>query len=244
MFFQQRLRTSILCITCFGVFVACGKLILFPPAARQFAPAAFEFPAAVPLSGWQLAATRPLEQEPNNQKARQNLLSGKLYSYQQTISKPNASEQNTSEPNASSLQIEMRYTIDTSGNVLGFLRNYTSVSLAAVQPSLRDERHREGMGYYLVFVDQQRAYLTSCINPRGDSTVTLPQFRHNRYTYDMRADRIFHWLLNAEGIRDDRCLWVNMSTSLEKNPPQVAYSRLENAWSSWYHWWQPRFPQL
>ena len=233
MFFKQRLRTSVLCITCFWVFVAFGKLILFPSAARQFAPAAFEFPTAVPLSGWQLSAARPLEHEPNNQKARQNLLSSKLYRY----------EPNTSEQNASPLQIEMRYTVDTSGNVLGFLRNYTSVSLASVQPSLRDERHREGMGYYLVFVDQQRAYLTSCINPRGESTVTLPQFRHNRYTYDMRADRIFDWLLSAEGIRDDRCLWVNMSTPLEKNLPQAAYSRLENAWSSWYHWWQPRFPQ-
>lgn len=224
----RHLQTSILAITCLGTFAVLAKLILVPTTAQPFRPAVFEFPATVPLSGWQPSASGPVDHSPNYQMARQRLLSSKQYEYQRQ---------------GTPLQIELYYTIDTSGNVMGFLRNYTSIPLSAIQPSVRDERYREGVGYYLVFVHQQRAYLTSCINPRGGSTVTLPQFRHNRYTQDIRIDRFFRWLLNAESIRDERCLWVNLSTPLANGSQETVYSVLESAWVSWYNWWQPRFPK-
>jgi cyanosortase A-associated protein len=228
MIYKQRLQIPILISTCLTVFVILGKLILAPTPARQATPTAFEFPPQVPLPQWQLSASRSLEQKPNTKLAQQRLLSSKLYEYQQ---------------NKLPIQIEMRYTIEPSGNVMGFLSSYTSIPLSAIQPSLRDERQKPGIGYYLVFVNQQRAYLTSCINPSGGSTVTLPQFRHNRYKYDIRLDRLLGWLLAAQNIRDDRCLWVNMSIPLQEISQETAYSVLENIWVSWYAWWQPRFPK-
>jgi cyanosortase A-associated protein len=228
---QHRLRTSMLILICFGVFAALGKLIVFPTPVYQAVPAAFELPADVPLPGWQLVAVRPLEQKPNTKSAQQRLLSSQLYEY----------EQGESQQKEQLLQIEMRYAIETSGNVMGFLGSYTNIPLERIQPKLRDERYQAGLGHYLILVNEQRTYLTSCINPRGESTVTLPQFRHNRYFNDVRIDRLWDWLLKSEKIRDDRCLWVNMSIPVAGTSPQAADSVLENAWVDWYRWWQPRF---
>ena len=223
---QQRLQNSILLFTCLGVFVTLGKVVLFPAPVRHETPATFELPADVPLAGWQLQGARPLEQQPNTKSAQQRLLSNQLYEYQQ---------------GNLPLRIEMRYAIETSGNVMGFLANYTNVPLERIQPKLRDERYQAGLGHYLIFENNRRTYLASCINPQGESTVTLPQFRHNRYFNDIRINRLWGWLVNSETIRDDRCLWVNMSLPSAENSPQATTAVLESVWASWYHWWQPRF---
>jgi len=49
--------------------------------------------------------------------------------------------------------------------------------------------------------------------------------------------------LGRGNIQDRRCLWTQMSVPLDKTTPEDAKKILENAWVSWYGWWQPRFPE-
>lgn len=223
----QQVRACFMVGTLCGVLCVLGKSILAPTPTVQgtVIPAPFIFPPEVPLPGWQPLASRPLA---NDVAQRQKLLSGRLYRYRQK---------------GLPIDIEMRYTIETSGNVMGFIRNYTTIPLSAIQLSSRIDRYQQAVGYYMLFGYQKRAYLTSCINPRGGSTVTLPQFQHNRYTYDIQFSRLLHWLFSQENIRDLRCLWVHLSIPLNSTSPEDAYPILENAWFSWYQWWQPRFPK-
>jgi cyanosortase A-associated protein len=122
------------------------------------------------------------------------------------------------------LKIDMRYTKDTSGNI-------------------RIERYRKGIGYYVLLSDPKGVYLTSCINPRGESTVTLPQFQRNRYYNDISLDRLTYWLFNPSTLRDFRCLWVHAAVPADALSLSTAYSTLESAWFSWKPWWQEHFPR-
>jgi cyanosortase A-associated protein len=230
---RRQIRTSLLFLIGLSVFVVLGKVMLTPTIGtpRQSVLAAFSFPQTVPLDDWQALNSRVMDQVPSDRRTQKRLLSAQLYEYKK---------------NGVPIEIEMRYTLESSGNVIGFLTNYTSIPPAVIQPSLRDERHHQGVGYYVLFVHQQRAYLTSCINPKGGSTVTLPQFRRNRYAHDLDIERVFKWLISDQGIRDDRCLWVNMSVPLDQTTDQkktTAYAVLEKTWLPWFDWWQSRFPE-
>lgn len=222
-----KIRHFLLVITFCSVFSVLGKSILYPTTAAQrtVTPASFVFPPEVPLSGWQPLESRALTKDVTKHP---KLLSGMVYKYSR---------------NKLPLDIEMRYTIETSGNVMGFISNYTPIPSSAIKLSSRSDRYEKEVGYYMLFVYQKRAYLTSCINPRGGSTVTLPQFNHNRYTYDIQPDRLLYWLFGQQNIRDLRCLWFHSSIPLNNASPNNAYSNLENAWFSWYKWWYPRFPK-
>lgn len=219
----QQFRACFLAVTLCGTLSVLGKSTFNPTPAVQHTsiPAPFVFPE-VPLPGWQPLTSRPLTNDVTHQK----FLAGRLYRYQEK---------------GLPLEIEMVYTIENSGNVMGFISKYTSIPLSAI--ASRTDRYQEAVGYYMLFVYQKRAYLTSCINPRGGSTVTLPQFQHNRYSHDIEFSRLLNWLFTQENIRDLRCLWVHMSIPLNTNSPENAYSTLEKAWLAWYQWWQPRFPK-
>jgi cyanosortase A-associated protein len=230
---RQQVRTTLLMLIGLSVFTVLGKVLLTPlmGTARPVDLAAFTFPQTIPLNSWKWVGSRELDQLPSDRRTQKRLLSARLYEYKNKVIP---------------LEIEMRYTLETSGNVIGFLTDYTPIPAAVIQPSFRDERHHPGVGYYVLFKYQERAHLVSCINPKGGSTVTLAQFRHNRYAYDLHIKRLFKWLVEGEGIRDDRCLWVNMSVPLGRVTDEkktTAYAILETAWFSWFNWWQSRFPE-
>ncbi len=108
----------------------------------------------------------------------------------------------------------MRYMVKTHGNVKSFIEKYYSLPLSSGQPTLV-LRQQANTGFYNLFTYQQRAYLSTCINSRGGSTVTAPQFRRNRLIYDMRLGRLFPWLVGQGTIRDRRCLWAHLSVPLK-----------------------------
>lgn len=223
----QQIRSCLLLVTLCSVFAILGKSILEPPSAakRAVTPAPLVFPVKVPLAGWQSSGSRPLA---NHVVKHQKYLSGRLYQYRKK---------------GLPITIEMLYVIENSGNVMGFISNYTSIPSSAIRVSSRTERHQAGVGYYMLFTHQQRAYLTSCINPRGDSTISLPQFQQNRYTYDIQFSSLLRWLFSQENIRDLRCLWVHMSVPLSTALPEQVYPMLEDAWVPWYRSWRLRFPK-
>lgn len=217
MIIYKKIRIPILAITFGSAILVLGKLILFPASTRpEFTP--FVFPKQVPLAKWQLSESRLLPQ-PKAETPEQH--SQWYYRYVK---------------NNQQLNIEMHYL------VLEFfhlnIEKWTAISSDATI------RHRPGVGFYGLGVHQRRAYLSSCINPRGSSTFTAEQFNQNRYFYDLRPQYLLSWLVGQNSLFDRRCLWVNLSVPLKDPHPESAYQILENAWFSWYQWWQSRFPEL
>jgi cyanosortase A-associated protein len=219
MFYWKQARISFLVVIFGSVLFVLGKSILTPSVTKYSTAASFVFPEKVPLDGWQPLASRPLlesnaELLPAAQKHYQYARNGQI------------------------LDIEMRYFTGTDGDVSSFIRNYTSLVPSLIL------REQASLGYYGLFVNRQRAYLSACINPRGGSTVTDEQFEQNRYFYDVRLNRLLPWLLGQESLIDNRCLWAHLSVPLKNSSPETAYQVLENVWFSWYEWWHPRFPKL
>ncbi len=216
MFIWKQFRTPLLALTFSSVLLVLVKVILLPSAEkRTLTP--FVFPQTVPLPQWQLKASSPL---PEPTEEHPELMAQKHYQY---IRKDLP------------LDIEMRYVMD--GNLRQHMRKYTSISYSPIV------RKREGIGYYGLLIDQQRAYLSACINPKGGSTFTAEQFNQNQYFDSSQKERIIPWLLSQQSLPDQRCLWAHLSVPLKNSSPEAAYQVLENAWVSWYKWWQPHFPK-
>ncbi|WP_375491596.1 cyanoexosortase A system-associated protein [uncultured Nostoc sp.] len=196
-----------------------GKVILFPNPVKPKVNT-FVFPEEVPLAKWQLSVSSPIE---SLTKENPNLVAEKHYRYVK---------------NDLPLDIQMRYLQNLYNADIGA---YIKQDFAVTSPPVM--RQQKGVGYYGVGVEKQKAYLSSCINPRGNSTFTHPQFRENRYFQDITFDRIMPLLQGKEALLDKRCLWVHLSIPLRKSSPEAAYQVLEQVWFSWYRWWQPRFPK-
>ncbi len=220
---MEKLRFSLLSLTFCGVFFVWVKLILYPTKGDSTVTP-FVFPTTVPLPAWQLLVSSPLDHQTGKNP---QFLSGRHYRYIQ---------------NGQPLDIEMRYLVDTDGEVEGLVRKYTFIP-SSFNKFLSVQRQHEGVGFYDLFVHQGRAYLSACINPRGDSTVTNDQFKHNQNIYDWQFNRLLPWLLSRAELRDKRCLWAKLSIPLKNSSQTDAYQTLETAWFPWVQWWRPRFPQ-
>lgn len=219
----QPWRISFLAVIFGGVLFVLGKSILADQVGNSTIGSSV-LPSQVPLAGWQPLASRPLQsQTVRNPKSP----FGRQYQYIR---------------NGLPLEIEMRYIIDTDGDIMFFLQNFTSIPPTAALIS--NMHQHKGVGFYSLFTTVQgKAYLSTCINPRGGTTVTAQQFMQNRNSQDLKLERFLPWLLGREQLRDPRCLWANMSIPVKEASPVQAYQILEDAWFSVYPWWQQRFPK-
>lgn len=217
MSYSKNFRVALLAVTISSALLVLAKVTLYPTTTSRYTVKSFTFPSVVPLPGWQKLLSAPLAVV----KEHPDYLSGRSYQYTKA---------------GVPLTIEMRYLNDTSGEVKSLLERYTSI------PSSPKLRYRAGIGFYGVFTHQQKAYLSSCINPGGGSTVTQKQFNQNRHTNDVQVNRLLRWLLGQEKLEDKRCLWTHLSMPLESSPSE-AYQVLETTWFAWYQWWYPRFPE-
>ncbi|MGJ5673759.1 MAG: cyanoexosortase A system-associated protein [Nostochopsis sp.] len=172
-------------------------------------------PEVSPLPQWQLKSSKAL---PDEIQDNSELLAQRNYQY---IRKDLP------------LDIEMRYV--EIGDVNQLIRKYTKISSPAVV------RQKEGIGYYGLGVEKQKAYLSACINMHGNSTFTNTQFNQNQQPKNQPWERLLPWLLGREQLREDkRCLWAHLSIPLNNYSPEAAYQVLETAWVSWYKYWHPR----
>lgn len=222
-------RLPLMALTFSSVVLVLGKLALMPNEETSV-KAAIALPTQVPLKGWQALATTPLAaprgaivQDPSE------MVAGNTYVYQ----RDRASTPMT-------LTVELRYLIETDPSVRNLLLKYGKPSAAVPFPSTI--QHQKETGFYSLYFTQDKAYLSSCINSRGESTVTETQFNQNRYTYDLRLDRVLPVLLGRETLRDGRCLFSVMSLPLQALSSEEIDQTLKDAWESWHHWWQPQFP--
>ncbi|HLO52125.1 MAG TPA: cyanoexosortase A system-associated protein [Kamptonema sp.] len=216
----KTLRISLLAVTLGGVLLVAGKSILYPSAAKQEGIVTFNFPDSVPLPEWQSLESKPLTITKTS-----DIKAGQQYSYQK---------------NSLPLEIKIHYVVNTSGDVEGMMKNHTGLKSS---PATLTVANIKGVGFYGLLQHENRAYLSTCINPNGGSTFTVEQFRYNRNTFDLQLSRIVPWLLGQGKLQDQRCLWTQMSIPLDRTTPTNANKILETAWVSWYQWWQPRFPQ-
>ncbi len=186
----------------------------------------FQFPSQIDLDGWKFQSSNDFK------NLKGNAIAAKQYFYTSL--------------NQDDLQIDVLYingmiSIPQSLSIIGL--RYTSNSL--------DIRYSQNVGYYALFTDQKRAYLSSCINPRGTATVTEEQFVDNRNKYDLTTDRIVSYLIGIDDLRDSRCLFTTMSIALDTsksiNQPRYSslaknYQKLEKSWFHWYQNWSDNFP--
>lgn len=212
----QALRTSLLISTWVTVAFVLGKSII-SPAPKKIVETPFVFPREVPLDGWKAVKSKNLEDK----------IPGNLYEYAVSNLR---------------LEIEMKYVDHPHTNEKLF-RKYNP-NLSGFEDKKSGIKNKNKTGFYSLEIAEKRAYLRSCINPRGPSTITYEQFIQNRYTYDLQPSRLLPVLSGQEPLRDHRCLWTYLSVPLENISEQEARSILEAAWLSWYQWWHPRFPEI
>lgn len=211
-------RLAFLIIIFSSIFATFTKILWSPKQepVNQFPP--LNFPNFIPLSEWEFQGSQTLPIINS-----QTIKSAHRYQYQKE---------------KIVLDIEMRYLVNTDAHLPDLIKshsqtkNFTPRFVVKSYPSI---------GYYGLFLDQGRAYLSSCINPRGETTVNHDQSNYNRYHY-LTIDRIIPWLFGRGRIDDRRCLWTQMSFPLDKMSPDVANPLLEKTWVIWYQWWFPRFP--
>lgn len=208
-----------------GMLWVLSRAIAAPKAVKEEVPlATTTLPETIPLEGWNLQATKLLSQG-------NDLPSGQEYQYRQ---------------NSISVTVQARLMV-SDGNISRLLFVHTPIRAANAGLQIRQ---RLGVGYYGILAHDHKAYLSACVNSRGESTVTEPQFMQNRYKYDLQVNRVLPWILGRAPLLDQRCLWTLMATPLPaaaKNNPAVAnqsFEALENAWFSWHQWWKLNFPPV
>lgn len=207
-----------------AAWLTLGRVMLGAGSDRPI-----QLPASVPLTGWQLTGTQisatPKANQPNARLAQGN------YLYR-------------SAEGAQPLTVQVSYLINTAGDIQSLIKQYPLQPTAPAQPAIIIWKQFE-QGEYGLFVVQQQAYLSSCINPRGGTTVTAQQFSRNRNTYDLTISRLWPWLLGQTDLREWRCLWLTLSVPVENSDnPETAYQQLETVWKSLYPAWQTQFGQL
>ncbi|MDF5714696.1 MAG: cyanoexosortase A [Rhizonema sp. NSF051] len=223
---NQKWRIPLLATTWIGMVLAAVYLVCVPNSRRA---KSFAFPDKLAIQGWQQLSAHPMgvqlvkdvTVDDNNSDF---VLSGKQYRYRHN----------------QQLDVQMRYIVSTQGDVENYLKKFTEITqVKHIQKNIRSE---DGIGYYLLLTDNNQAYLTACINPRGGSTVTSAQFLHNRNNYDFTSHRIVQELLGTAILKDNRCLWVQLSTPLNGNNSESAYRILSSVWAANYTAWRALFP--
>lgn len=218
--FWQLLRVPLLVVVTLGSLAVLGRAIATPQ--KEPSTSAYSYPTDIPVAGWQSVTSEVL-------KGSDDTPGGQAYQYRQ---------------GAILLDVQAR-VVPGDGNISRFLFVYTPIKAANVNLAIR---HAPNVGFYGVMTHEGKAYLSACVNARGMGTVTAQQFTQNLYDHSLKVNRFLPWLLGQETLLDQRCLWTLMSTPLpagvDTNPTAVeqAYNQMENAWLSWYKWWQPNFP--
>jgi cyanoexosortase A len=214
-------RRLLLIATWLGIIFTAIYLIA---SKRPFGTAIF--PDTIAVNNWQLVKVKSLTQykykNPTTDKF-EVIESGQDYSYLK---------------NGQNLAVQMRYVVNTRGNTNPFIYEQSKDLIKRHQNNIK---YLKRVGYYVLYSDDKQAYLTACINPRGGSTVNSSQFMSNRYKYDVTLNRLLPWVLGQNVLRDDRCIWTQLSVPLHGVVATDIYTVLESIWNDNYATWQTLF---
>ena len=191
------------------------KGIIIPSAVNL--PKRFtNLPLSIPLKNWTPLSTKSTQDRSDSLSSRQY-----FYRYSKDI-----------------LKIETYLMQD--GDVKRFLLTHPSTQNAG---SVLKVKSHPDIGFYGFLVQNQRLYLTACLNLQKKSTVTVQQFNSVRI-HKLSFQHISNWLFNQEDSFEPPCVWTLMSIPLS-NQDQLnlatqvkAVNLLESAWMDWFNWWQ------
>ena len=217
---SDKLQTLLLVLTTVTMTFTLGKSFLHKTAkSPQFSH--YQFPNAIALSQWKFYFSRSINSNVSLSLSGE-LVAEKHYRYRQ---------------NGKYLKIEMRYAVDTDGDLKSFITD----GKTDLSSGLRED---DAGGFYSVYTNDSKVNLIACINPSGGSTVTGDRFRRNRMLYDNHFERIVPWLRGQKELLDKRCLWTHLSMDLDRNVSLNEHYRiLETAWFDWYEYWQINYPE-
>ncbi|EAZ89456.1 cyanoexosortase A system-associated protein [Crocosphaera chwakensis] len=231
----QTTRVSLLGFLLLGLLGVLTYKIVVPEKTEQSNDntETVTIPDTVLLSNWNLIDTQPLQSMKTEDEVKPIL--GKVYEY------TNDQE---------SLTAEIRYA-QYSGSFNHFLIKDMGMPAATINP---DIYYKKGVGHYALFEHENTTYLGSCINAKGEATVTLDQYNRNRYLRGWGLTRTFLWLIGEQDLVEYRCLWSIMSIpdsseldftiNIDPNNKELneVEEKLETAWLDWYSWWKNNFP--
>lgn len=230
----SQIRIILLALTLFSFLGVILKLTFFPTEEKKQSNINSTFPETVPLSGWQLKESQKLKLIKTSRLGA-GLAPGHIYKYVN-----NANNKDT-------LEVEARYEkyLGTINRYIVIYRNMPTATVAI------KTKYKKDIGYYGTFEYQAQAFLTACVNPKGESTVTDKQFTKNTYFHGWGIQRTFLWVIGQQDLLDARCLWTIMSVPINSYDPyklllekdlEDEYQKLETAWVDWFHWWKKNFP--
>lgn len=207
---------------------------LIVSSAGNHSVSSFSFPQRIELPAWQLISSKSFNIGKNSEvsnRGKERVKSAQNYTYIK---------------NGDRLNINVRYIVGTRGDVYEYFYIYTDIPYRVVnrKNKTKNMKYREEIGYYLLFNDGKRAYLSSCTNPDRENNVTQAQFSQNLNDIDWQSEIWLNWLLGKSVIRDRRCLWTYLSMPIDKSNLRDVYQILETAWIDWYDLWKPGFPRL
>jgi cyanosortase A-associated protein len=171
----------------------------------------FQLPNQLSLRGWKLQSSKDFDKALKN-----GAIAAKKYIY---IS-----------PRQDLLEIDSLYISGTTA-----ITRYLEISGFNSSQNL-NIHYLDSIGYYALFRDGDRAYLSSCINPHGITTITEEQFFHN-----INLKHIGFYLLGFRDLRDSKCLLMTLSVSLKTTKLDKAYETLKNSWVYLYQNWKTNF---
>jgi cyanosortase A-associated protein len=220
-----------------SVSIACLSVLayaIFHPQKRNLllGQRPYQFPHQMALPSWQQLQSQAL-----TRKNPVEVLAAHQYLYRY---------QGQGKFRGKLLQAQIFYLRYIEGNVSRSLNLYTPVTSTLGQK----QTFRSQSGYAMLLTEGGKAYLSSCINARGLSTVTESQFAQNRYRYDLTPSRFLMWGLGQQDLLDRRCLLTALSIPIERpsSPPTTptitadTQEILEQFWQEWQPRWQSQFP--
>ena len=140
-----------------------------------------------------------------------------------------------------SISVRVSYVVNTRGNVHQLIATQTDVAENILNQQ-RIKKHNS-LGFYSLFQDNDYAYLSSCLDSQGNTTVTSQQFSENLNQIKINPSLLGKWLVGKASIRDRRCLWFHLSVPLQSEVNN-SHAVLENTWIDLVEWWSPNFPPL
>lgn len=137
------------------------------------------------------------------------------------------------------VRAKLWYVVGTRGNVASFWVKQLGGENVSIKPF-----YQPGLGHYGLFEKDGQTYLTACLLPQGGSTVTGKQFLQASTQQAIQPRRLLPALIGQVPFRDQRCLWVLLSTPTDSKMPQQATRRLRTFWQLNAPQWQAQFPPL
>ena len=203
--------------------VTIATLIIPEIGRREIQP--LQFPSQVNLSGWTEKKSIPLVKQPETKLRFERLRSGREYHYQQQDAK---------------LTAALGFSSPTVGRLKNYIKQTYPESLTTAYQQ-GNTRYIPNRGNYYLFQDEEKAYLSACLTPTGESTVDFQQYvnKANRNMFEWQT--LIPRLLGQKSLRERRCLWVNLSTPLNSDSPETSYQLLESVFKAGYPQWQGLF---